>query len=137
MAERRRRAAPLAALLCAAACGFEADPVAVSFERLGHVETVQEPQLFFERGALVVAGMFHTPCEPYTALARADVRTGAVRVVITRSALACPLAASGNFAWRAVLTNLPAGDYEVRSIHEYSSAGWPSDSATIGLALVP
>lgn len=133
---RPLRALVLAASLPLASCATEPGGVLVTFDRIGHVETVQDDELRMDGGTLVALGSFLTPCEPYSAVARADVGAQLLRLVITKKAADCPQEVSGNFAWRAVVRNLPAGAYEIRAVREYGAA-LPTDSTAMGSAFVP
>ena len=128
-----RRLSILASLLVFAACDSLVEPrgsVPVEFS-FGVHRPANEPAFLVQPGtdALVVRGMFRTPCQPYHARASVDVveRTLVLRIVGEASG-DCPQDAVVSVGYQA-LVRAPSSEYtRVRIRHEWRDASWATET---------
>ena len=126
---RRLRTLAVLAVAPALSCALPTEPLQVDF-------SVQQQGLFAAMppvaavevpGRIETSGSMRTPCLPYDATGSLSQESRTITLtVIGRAVGACANDAEGTLIYRAAITRLPPGRYNLRVVHAYADAEWPT-----------
>lgn len=137
------RTASALVLVIAAGCGSSTEPDARTAEvdfTLGVPRQSVEPRFVIasEPGAVQVRGFFLTPCQPYEAVARAEVDDAILTLhVVGDDDGECPMDVVQEIGYEARVSGLSGRIRSVRIVHSWPDTGWKTVVAHTATLQVP
>jgi hypothetical protein len=113
----------------ALACSLPTEPIQVEFsvEQQGTFAAMAPVVAVEAPGRIETSGSLRTPCLPYDATGSLSQESRTITLtVIGRASGACANRAEGTLIYRAAITRLPPGRYDLRVVHTYRDAQWPT-----------